>query len=323
MGAQRPVVKQLDHVVARVDEPRRLFSLLTETLGLPVAWPLASYPSFQSGGVALGNLYLEVMQCGPRRAPSGAGRFCAVAFESPGIERAVEELSRRGVPHTPAAPYVERGEGGARAKLWSNVVLGRLPGRDLLLDATIMLSRLPGAARMSDAGAGGWFNRLQLDALMRRNLVFLVEYYYENFGERPSWSEFAGHDEKRAKDSARLRERGGGALGLERVREVVAGVRDFGPARAMWAKLYAPAPEVSSGVWEIDDGPALRLVESDSNSIQSLALRVSSLERAETALRERGMIGAVTDDEITINPAKLEGLLVRLVQREAVEDESP
>jgi hypothetical protein len=84
--------------------------------------------------------------------------------------------------------------------------------------------------------------------------------------------------------------------------------------KAFWAKLYAPATEVASGVWEIDDGPALRLVASDTNSIQSLALRVSSLERAETALRESGMIGTVTGDEITIAPEKLEGLNVRLVQ---------
>ena len=314
MTSPRPVVRQLNHVVARVDDARAVFSLFTETLGLPVAWPLASYPSFQSGGVALGNLYLEIMQCGPGREPSGGGRLCAVAFEAPGIEQAVEELSRRGVPHTPVAPYVERGEGGTRTKIWSNVVLGRLVGRDLLLDATIMMSRLPGAARMSDAGAGGWFNRLQLDTLMRRNLVFLVEYHYENFGERPFWSEFGDHDNKRAQDLARLRANDGGALGLERVREIVVGVRDFEHARALWAKLYAPAPEVSNGVWEIDDGPALRLIESDSNSIQSLALRVSSLERAETHLRESGMIGTVTGNELTINPANLEGLLVRLVQ---------
>lgn len=311
----RAVVKQLDHVVARVDDPRAVFSVFTETLGLPVAWPLASYPAFESGGVALGNLYLELMQCGPRREASGGGRLCAVVFESPGIEQAVEELSRRGVPHTPVAPYVERGEGGARTKIWSNVVLGRLLGRDLLLDATIMMSRLPGAARMSDAGAGGWFNRLQLDALMRRNLVFLVEYHYENFGERPFWSESVDHDDKRARDLSRLRANGGGALGLERVTEVVVGVRDLPKARAMWSKLYAPAPEVAPGLWEIDDGPALRLVESDSDSIQSLALRVSSLERAETALRERGMIGTVTADEITIAPEKMEGLRVRLVQQ--------
>lgn len=314
MSAEGPVVKQLDHVIARVNDAQALFSTLTETLGLPVAWPLASYPAFVSGGVALGNLYMEVMQCGPRRERSGEGRLCAAAFESPGIERTIEELSRRGVPHTPVTPYVERGEGGARSHLWSNVVLGGLLGRDLLIDATIMLSRVPGAAKLSDAGAGGWLNRMQLDALTKRNFIFLVEFYYENFGERPFWSEHGGHDNKRAQDLARLRATGGGALGLRRVKEVVAGVRDFRRAREMWAKLYAPATETSEGVWEIDDGPALRLVESGENSIQSLALQVSSLERAETHLRERGMIGTVTDEEVTINPANIEGLLVRLVQ---------
>ena len=43
-------------------------------------------------------------------------------------------------------------------------------------------------------------------------------------------------------------------------------------------------------------------------------LKVSSLERAETRLRESGMLDTVTDEEITINPAKIEGLRVRLVQ---------
>jgi hypothetical protein len=45
-----------------------------------------------------------------------------------------------------------------------------------------------------------------------------------------------------------------------------------------------------------------------------LVLKVSSLERAETRLRESGMLGTVTNEEITINPAKIEGLRVRLIQ---------
>ena len=45
----------------------------------------------------------------PRRAADGRGRFCAIAFEAPAIEEAVRELSQRDIPHTPVAPYVERG----------------------------------------------------------------------------------------------------------------------------------------------------------------------------------------------------------------------
>jgi hypothetical protein len=313
MDTSRPVFKQLDHVVARVDDPHALFSVLTEALSLPAAWPLKSYPSFQSGGVTLGNLYLEIMQCGPRREARGAGRFCAIAFESPAIEEAVRELSERGIPHTPVAPYAERGADGEKIKIWANVVLGRLLGRDFLLDTTIALSRLPGAARLSDAGSGSALDRWQIGKLFERSLVFLCEFYYENFGDRPFWSEFKDHDAKRAHDLGRLRAGGGGALGVERVTEVVAGVKDFGAARELWRTLYAPAPEKAAGVWEVDDGPAVRLVPAASNSIQTLTLKVSSLERAAVSLRESGMLGAVTDNEIAIAPARLEGLDVRLV----------
>jgi hypothetical protein len=318
MADSQRVVKQLDHVIARVDEPRTLFSLLTETLGLPVAWPLNSYPSFQSGGVALGNLYLEILQCGPRRKPPTnarpSGRFCAVAFEATPIEEAVRELSRRKIPHTPVAPYMERGADGSQTKVWSNVVLGKLLGGDLLLDATIFLSRLPGAASLSDAGSGSAFDRWQMSKIFERNLVFLVEYAYENFGERPFWSQFRNHEEKRAADLARLRAAGGGPVGLEKVKEVFACVKNFDAAQKLWRRLYAPAEEVDEGVWEIDDGPALRLVASSQNSIQTLVLKVASLEQAETFLRESGMLGIVVEDQITFDPSKIEGLDVRLVQ---------
>jgi hypothetical protein len=62
------------------------------------------------------------------------------------------------------------------------------------------------------------------------------------------------------------------------------------------------------------DDPAVRLVRADGDSIRTLVLKVSSLARAETTLRESGMLGTVTDDRITIAPSKLEGLDVRLVQ---------
>jgi len=94
----------------------------------------------------------------------------------------------------------------------------------------------------------------------------------------------------------------------------VAGVKDLDAARALWNKLYAPAGEVAEGVWRTGDDPSVRLRPSDTNSIRTLVLEVSSLERAETFLRESGMLGSVGEDQITIDPSKLEGLDVRLVQ---------
>lgn len=318
MTASQPIIKQLDHLIVRVDDPHHLFSLLTESFRLPVAWPLNSYPNFQSGGVALGNLYLEIMQCGPRqRAASGAtpaGRLRAIAFESPAIEGADAELSRRGLPHTPAVPYVEPRDGGGKIKLWSNVVLGKMLGGDFLFDTMVFLSRLPGATSLSNAGAGGAFERWQFDKLFERNFVFLVEFAYENFHDRPHWSEFKSHDEKRAHDLTELRARGGGALGLQSVEEIVAGVKDLAATRELWRRLLAPVEETAGGVWKIADGPAVRLVSSETDSIQALVLRVSSLERAETFLRESDMLGPAAENGITIAPSKIEGLDVRLVR---------
>lgn len=313
MNDPAPVFKQLDHVIARVEDPRRLFDTLTETLLLPVAWPLRSYPSFRSGGVALGNLYLEIMQCGPPR-PSRPGRFCAIAYEAPPIDAAARELSRRRIPHTPPAPYRERGADGRKIPIWSNAVLGGMLGRDFLLDLTVTLSRLPGAVRMSDAGSGSALDRMQIDKLFERNLVFLVQYFYENFGDRPFWSEFKDHDEKRAADLARLRDAGGGAVGLESVKEITCGLKDPDAARAQWGRLYAPAVEKAGGVFRTGDDAAVRLVPADANSIQTLVLKVSSLGRAETFLRENGMLGSVASDHIKIDPSKLEGLDVRLAE---------
>jgi hypothetical protein len=313
MDASRPVIKQLDHVMARVDDPDALFALLTETLGLPVAWPLKSYPAFRSGGVALGNLYLEVIGCGARRDADGRGRFRSIAFETPPLEAAVRELSRRDIPHTPVVSYVERDREGERKKVRANAVLGGLLGRDFLLDTTILLSRLPGATRLSDAASGSAFDRWQMTRLLEHNFVFLCEFYYENFGDLPFWSEFKDHGEKRAHDLARLRAAGGGPLGVESAGELVVGVKEFDAARELWRRLYAPATESAEGVWEVDDGPAVRLVHAASNSIRTLTLKVSSLGRAEASLRERDMLGTVTDNDVTVAPSALEGLDVRLV----------
>jgi len=56
------------------------------------------------------------------------------------------------------------------------------------------------------------------------------------------------------------------------------------------------------------------LPRADTNSIRTLVLKVSSLIRAETFLRESGMLGSVAADHIKIDPSKLEGLDVRLVR---------
>ena len=106
----------------------------------------------------------------------------------------------------------------------------------------------------------------------------------------------------------------GGALGCRSVHEIVAGVKDFEDVQTRWRKFLGAEAEVAHGVWEIADGPSVRLVSSHENRIQSLVVKVSSLKKAETFLSEQGMLGASTDGGLRIAPEKIYGLDVRLVE---------
>lgn len=315
MNDSEPVIKQLDHIIVRTRDPRGLFSLFTETLRLPISWPMASYPVFSSGGVALGNVNLEILSVGARsNSDEAKARFCAVAFESTSLEDKVKTLRTRGISHSPVLPYVEIDERGEGVELWANVMLGGLLGKNFWVDSLVRMSRLPGATRNSNAGKSNPVVRWSTDKMFGSALVFLVEYFYENFAHRPHWSEFKNHDEKRAFDLEKLREREGGPLGVLAAKEIVAGVKNYDEVQANWRKLFAPVAPKSDGAWEIMDGPTVRLNPSSENSIRTLTLRVCDLNRAKTFLTERGMLGESTEESITIKPEKIQGLDVRLVE---------
>ena len=317
MSDEKQAVKQLDHLVVRVDDPQPLFKLLSETLKLPIAWPLCSYPSFTSGGITLGNLYLEILSCAPQRDSSSGNspeaRFAAIAFEVDSLAESISQLDRRKIPHGPVTRYEQIEDDGSKTKLYANVILGKVLGKDFWIDTMILLGRLPGASAMAKPGTGGALVRWGIDKVMNGNLVFLVEYGYGNFINLPHWSEFKNHEEKRAADKATLDARAGGALGLEFVKEIVAGVEDVKEAQRHWRNLLAPVTEVAPNVWEIADGPRVRFIPASKSAIQTLVLKVASLERAEAILTDQNMLGSIKEDELIIKPEKICGLNVRLV----------
>ncbi|MDA2935549.1 VOC family protein, partial [Acidobacteria bacterium AH-259-D05] len=101
-----PIVRQIDHVIVGVEDPTPLFTWFTETMGLPVAWSLATFGDFESGGVSFGNMHLEVLHTAPELAASqpGDGRFLGVAFEPTPLDDALRVLQSRGIPvSTPSA----------------------------------------------------------------------------------------------------------------------------------------------------------------------------------------------------------------------------
>jgi hypothetical protein len=122
-------------------------------------------------------------------------------------------------------------------------------------------------------------------------------------------------DERRARLRKELQDRSGGPLGVIGVKELLVGATDMKIATSLWSKLLAPQRPSASGVWQVGDGPAIRLVSADENKLEGIVIRVVSLERAKAALRERGLLGSVTSDAAMMDPARIDGLSIRLVER--------
>jgi hypothetical protein len=95
-------VRGVDHVVVEAGDEHALFDLLTGTLGLPTAWPMAQWGLVHEAGVGLGNCNIGCnhpldLNSDPRATVR------AIAFEPAGtIAEVVEELGRRGL--SPSAP---------------------------------------------------------------------------------------------------------------------------------------------------------------------------------------------------------------------------
>jgi catechol 2,3-dioxygenase-like lactoylglutathione lyase family enzyme len=122
-------------------------------------------------------------------------------------------------------------------------------------------------------------------------------------------------DDRRERLRAQLLKSGGGPLGVVEVKEIVIGAANLEASRALWQKLLDPAPSATSNTWQVGAGPAVRLVAAGENRVQSLLIRVASLERAKAFLRDRQIFGADSPGLVTIDPSKVGGLDLRLVDR--------
>jgi hypothetical protein len=122
-------------------------------------------------------------------------------------------------------------------------------------------------------------------------------------------------DERRARLRGQLVDKGGGPLGVVDMKEVIIGAVDVEMARKLWQNLLDPTPAPTSNTWQIGTGPAVRLVPATENRVQALLIRVASLERARVFLREKQLLGVDAAGQITIDPSKIGGLDLRLVER--------
>ncbi len=145
------------------------------------------------------------------------------------------------------------------------------------------------------------------DAAVATRHVFLSEY-------SPT---YVNVEERRERLRKQLAESRGGPLGVEAVKEVIVGVTDLEAARSLWQRLLDPTPMSGSSWWQVGDGPAIRLVQAKDNTTQALVISVTSLQRAKDFLREKGLLGADSEEAATIDPSKIYGLNIRVVEQDA------
>ena len=270
--AASPPIRQVDHIMIRTANPPDLFTFFTETMRLPVAWPLTSpREGVMTGGVGVGNVNLETIQF-PGQTEQQP-RLLGFAFEPPALDESLRQLTRRGLAAGVGREIVGSRPDGSRGVLWTNVTLQQFSDSDNPAHGTVH--------------------------------VFLSEYSpaYVDVGLR------------RERLRQQLAASGGGTLGVVDVREVVVGVRDLERARRLWQRLLEPVQPSRPNTWQVGDGPAVRLVSAPQDRMQALVIRVASLDRAKAFLRDNRLLGAETEGQVTIDPSKIGGLDLRLVNR--------
>ena len=256
----------------RAGNPGELYAFFTETLRLPVAWPLISpREGVATGGVGVGNVNLEAIQFPGQSEPQP--RLLGFAFEPVSLDESLRQLTLRGLAAGMRREIVGTRPNGSRGVLWTNVTLQ--PFSD------------------SDDPARGTVH------------VFLSEYSRD----------YVDVAERRERLRTQLKANGGGPLGVEEMKEVVVGVRDVDAARRNWERLLQPVAASSVNSWQLGDGPAIRLIAAPQDRMQSLILRVASLDRAKAFLRDNRLLGAETDGTVAVDPSRLWGLDLRLVER--------
>jgi hypothetical protein len=109
-------------------------------------------------------------------------------------------------------------------------------------------------------------------------------------------------------------EQGGGLLGLEDVKEIVVGARNFDRAEARWRQVLAPLEPVAPGHWRFDVGPAIRIEPADEDGIPRLVLTVRDLDRATRVLRDEGLLGETSHARVALAPDRVGALRLELVE---------
>jgi len=277
------VVRQVDHIIVHVDtvaDAKALWSLFSEKLYLPVAWLPADYKGFFSGGVNVGNVNLEFVYSADESAPpqSTENALAKARFSGLGLEP--EPLPR-------AVAELERLS--VRHGQPDSYQNEDETGKKLTLWTTVYL-----------------------DDLSKNMDIFLCEYSPDLF--RMNNPPRRDIEENRRYLTDQLKQQSGGPLGIESVKDVVIETSDYEGTVHLWEKLLSQKGRASRGELHPASGPAIRLTPSARNGIQLIVVRVADLDRARRFLERSHLMGHDTKNGIAMDPARLMGIDVQLVQ---------
>jgi hypothetical protein len=310
MNAVKPIVRRIDHIIIRTNDPEELFSLFADTFQLPVVWDVATHDFFTSGGVFVGNVYLEMMRFGRAKEPSSAeateAKVFGIAFEPYCLRKSLDELRKQNIPHSPPFYSMGRRIDGKQGKAFTNVTLGKL----LSDNRNFYLGKWFGGNSHFNLALGelvskmltfGWSGEV-VSRMIDDTMIYICEYTHDN-------------DALRLAKSDGLRSGQGGALGVEYMKEVVLGVKDLKRKQSSWQNFLKPLIPSAAATWRLPEGsPSIRLVPSMKNIIKTLVLKVSSLEKAKEFLAERELLDVSRKRQVCIDPIKTQGLDIRLVE---------
>ncbi len=265
--APRPVpaaVKQIDRILVQSEDPRALYDLFTDTLELPVAWPVTQVGSSLSAGVGFGNVMLEIF--GPGTADSKQGtpkaRFSGLALEPSPLKSCLAELKARNILYE-ANQGTQEGQAADQSSSSTTITLPQFSNPDLL--------------------------------------VFLCEY-------NPA---FLNIYVRRNQLAGQLALSKGGPLGIQALREVVIGSPHSEGEVILWKKLLKPTEPKASGIWNLGDGPSIRITPGESSDrILRVVLQVESLSKAKEFLTSKKLLAPVSTGVLSFNPSKIQGLRI-------------
>jgi len=109
---------------------------------------------------------------------------------------------------------------------------------------------------------------------------------------------------------AELRARNGGPINLKNVKELYIGYNSK-KRLDQWINFIKPAKH-KKNLWYLPEEPNLRFVESESERIRAIVLKVESLEKATDYLKRNGMLENQTEKSVEIAKTKTGGLRIIL-----------